>query len=583
MIICWSQKFNTISQSLEKPSLSLESQSFIPFNNKTKQGWCDFHKRWEYVTIYPNNQMFFSCGIPLPSSIGLTKTWNKNQYEFYVDLENLVIRVNEKWSYLDVYEKQIYHTQSVCSKIIDFKNGRISHPENFDIKQISTELNNEIMTIILRLCKKIYDVDFHVENTELRDFVRYPSCPEFSKIEKKIDNIRNFNFRNDLNLFKDFCKLIQIKTTKQLRKDFHKTPELIFLHAFAQYLGFTNSDAIRTLVSDENIYNIFITNDFLRFSIIKRSVYARSEKPLLDGLRLWVQNARTNKTESVIAKRLIKFFKDTNINIILDAIDIYYYNAIHLPVAFHERILKEGFTLQMHNQLIQYFAQDENDDNYIGYTSDAAKYRNKEIKYSQDILRFEDFVAPIENDLIKKDYESIKENRLMMLKAQKNQSNNSPCYDKDEVLVTDDYEVIDDEPMEMDDLYKFEEIEKETAPTTRDYNLGKDIMKRGTKNSYFFAIPRNTDELYEISTKMRNCVGYLYRDKVLSLKSIIVVLIVENKMKACIEVQQDMSTYRYVIRQASGPANASINRKYYYPIEEWKRRHNIEGEIRYKL
>lgn len=74
----------------------------------------------------------------------------------------------------------------------------------------------------------------------------------------------------------------------------------------------------------------------------------------------------------------------------------------------------------MHNQLIQYFAQDEDDDNYIGYTSDAAKYRNKEIKYSQDILRFEDFVAPIENDLIKKDYESIKENRLMMLKAQKN-------------------------------------------------------------------------------------------------------------------------------------------------------------------
>ena len=54
-------------------------------------------------------------------------------------------------------------------------------------------------------------------------------------------------------------------------------------------------------------------------------------------------------------------------------------------------------------------------------------------------------------------------------------------------------------------------------------------------------------------------------------------------MKACIEVQQDMSTYRYVIRQASGPANASIYRKYYYPIEEWKRRHNIEGEIRYKL
>ena len=82
---------------------------------------------------------------------------------------------------------------------------------------------------------------------------------------------------------------------------------------------------------------------------------------------------------------------------------------------------------------------------------------------------------------------------------------------------------------------------------------------------------------------MRNCVGYLYRDKVISKYCIIVVLIVKNKMKACIEIRQDPKDFHYKICQALGPGNACINRVYSIPIENWKRKHNIEGEVRYKL
>jgi hypothetical protein len=573
-----------VTQSLEKPSRNLNPQFIIPFDNSSKRGWCDFHKRWEYITINSENKMFYSCGFQVPANIGLNRNWNKNQYEFLVDTDNFVIRLNEHWSWIDVYDQQVYTTDKICSKIIDFSHGQMYHPRDYDIEKIPSDVENRLMNVILSLCKRMFGVQLHVENANLKDFIKYPSCPEFSLIENKVDNIKQFNFRADLNLFKDFCKLVQLKETKQLRKDFHKNPESILLHAFAQYLGFTNSDAIRTLVSDDDLYRIFVERGILRFSIVHRSVYINEgEKGILNGLRLWVQNARTNKSESVIAKRFVKFFKETNINVIFDTVDIYNHNARNLPVAFHERILKEGFTVQMHDQLLQYFAEDDDNNLLGGYSNDSSKARNQVIDYDNDILRFEDFVEPISSDMIKKDYESIKANRLMMLKAQKAQNNNSDCYNSDEEIIAEDYEILIEDGTEIEDNFKFEDVDKDLNLSVRDYNLGNDIMKRGSTDSYYFVLPRNIDELYEISTHMRNCVGYLYRNKVLSKSSIIVVLIVKNKMKACFEIQQDKSTFRFKIVQAFGPCNRYINRKYYHGIEEWKKRHNISGEVHYKL
>ena len=586
MIVRYSYKYNPLKQDLENATISLTPQVLIPFDNKTKRGWCDFHKRWELITITPDNNMFFSCGLKLPSNIGLNKNWNKNQYEFIIDTDNFLIRVNERWFWIDVYENQIFTTQKVYSKIIDFNNGIMSHPRDYDLKDIPPDINNKIMHVTLGLCKRKFGIDLHAENASIKDFIKYPGCPEFNQIEKKVDNVKSFNFRADLNLFKDFCNLVQLKETKRLRKDFHKKPETILLHALCQYIGFTNSDAIKTLVSDETMYKIFIEDNRLRFSIKNRSIYLDlyHGKNVLNGLRLWVQNARTDKSEAVIVKRMIKFFKETEPNVIFDALGVYNRNARNLPVAFHERILKEGFTNQMHDQLLLYFGED-NDDNRRGYRSNAEKVTNQEIEYDEDVLKFEDFIDSIPELKIKKDYESIKQNRLMMLKAEKMKTNNSNIQDADETLVSDDGDDVntENEIEPVEDMFEYEKVENESHPSEADFNLGKKILARGPEDAFFFALPKNTDELYEISTNMRNCVGYLYRNKVLSKTSIIVVLIIHNKMKACMEIKQDYKTYHYKIVQALGPGNAAINRKYFTAIEEWKKRHDIEGEIKYKL
>ena len=589
MIVSYSYKYNPIKQGLENANVSLVPQVLIPFNNITKKGWCDYHKSWELITITPDNNMFFSCGLRLPSNIGLNKSWNKNQYEFIIDTDNFLIRVNERWHWIDVYEREVFTTQKVFSKIIDFNNGIMSHPKDYDLKDIPPDVNQKIMHIILNLCKRKFGIDLHAENANIKDFIKYPGCPEFNHIEKKVDNVKSFNFRADLNLFKDFCNLVQLKETKRLRKDFHKEPETILLHAFCQYIGFTNTDAIKTLVSDNEMYRILIKDERLRFSIKNRTVYldlannhTYGAQNVLNGLRLWVQNARTDKSEAVIVKRMIKFFKETEPNVIFDAIGVYNRNARNLPVAFHERILKEGFTNQMHDQLVLYFAED-NDDNRWGYRSNAEKVTNQEIDYDEDVLKFEDFIDPIPELKIKKDYESIKQNRLMMLKAEKMQADNSNLQEADETFVSDDEENTENEIEPVEDLFEYDKVENEPTPSAADFNLGKKVLARGPEDAFFFALPKDTDELYEISTNMRNCVGYLYRNKVLTKTSIIAVLIHNNKMKACMEIKQDKKTYHYKIIQALGPGNAAINRKYFTAIEEWKKRHDIEGEIKYKL
>ena len=32
----------------------------VIYELRTKRGWCDFHKRWELITITPDYNMFFS-------------------------------------------------------------------------------------------------------------------------------------------------------------------------------------------------------------------------------------------------------------------------------------------------------------------------------------------------------------------------------------------------------------------------------------------------------------------------------------------------------------------------------------------
>ena len=76
------------------------------------------------------------------------------------------------------------------------------HPRDYDIEKIPSDVENRLMNVILSLCKRMFGVQLHVENTNLKDFIKYPCCPEFAAIEKKVDHIKRFYFRADLNLFK---------------------------------------------------------------------------------------------------------------------------------------------------------------------------------------------------------------------------------------------------------------------------------------------------------------------------------------------------------------------------------------------
>jgi len=582
MVNVCSYKYDSIAQKYGNPTIGnfIFPQKLIPFDNKSKKGWCEYHRKWEVVSIFPDGRKFFSCGFEVPANIGLNRDWNKNQVELIVDTDNFILRINERFSWIDVNENEIYQTFRVNSKIIDVRVGTMCHPKNFDLEKVPEEVNEKINKVIASFCKKIYGIELHSNTSDFIDFLKYPTCPNFNKITKKIDCINKYNFRFDLNLFKDFCKLIQIKETKRLRKDFQKDPKLLFLHALAEFIGFTDANAVKPFVESENLYRVFADNlGVLRISLKNRCIYASDSPNLLVGLRLWVQNALTDKSQSIVVKRFIKFFKDTNYSEIKDAVEIYEENARNLPVAFHERILKEGFTTEMHDQLVQFFGNDENDAN-VGFSRDCEKLGNKEITYDKNVFLFEDWVEGFDEPDYEATQESIALNRLMMEKAAKKENTNTLNLDNQNEEIVDD---LTDFEAVVDDRNVRSEVEEDLTKTEiRDFSLGTDILKKGKDEDYFFALPRDTDELYEISSKMRNCVGYLYRNKVLDGSSIIVVLIYKNKMKACLEIKQNKATYHYEIVQAKGFANGPISLKYRRAIEDWKKRKNIKGQIQYK-
>ncbi|MBR4628848.1 MAG: PcfJ domain-containing protein [Treponema sp.] len=576
------------------------AQKLVPFNNATKKGWCVFHRRWEIVTIGADSNCYFSCGIQVPSSLALDKKWNNNNFSLFVDKENLVLTIAERHSYIDVHENEIYQINKVNSRIFDMKFGKSYYLRNYRLNSIPAEMLPKVKKILSSFCNGLYgrslqSADFNIEN-----FLRYPSCPNFTLIGPFVDNIEKFQFRNDINLFNDFCLLMRIRSSKALRKNFQKNPNTLFLHAMAQLINFTDANAIKLFVNDKTIRERFLQTKkyHLRFSIFRRAVYVNNtfyqvnalgnyKFNMIDGLRLWVQNALTNQSEIVVVKRLIGFLKNTAMDIVKDAVEVYDKNARDLPVAFHERILREGFTRQMHDQLMQYFGVDDFDDGLDGFWGEGGTHKsNVEIKYDKDIERFEEIIKTDYYIEGKYDEAAIAKNRLMMKRAEENRSaamnganivlNESDSENRD--LNTEFSQDENTENVEVADLEQklvMPEIDEK-------FQIGKNIRKRAGKTDACFVLPRSTDELYEISTNMRNCVGYLYRDKVLSGNCVIMVLIVNNKFKGCFEIVQNKKEYYYEIVQASGPGNKTLKSVYESAIKEWMKMKNIKGDLRFE-
>ncbi len=564
-------------------------QRLIPFNNSTKKGWCPFHKRWEVVTMNGGGYVF-ACGNPVPATLGLDRQWNNNSFSLYLDKDNLMLTLSERFSWIDVHEGSPYQTNKANLLIFDMASGKTYTMENRRLKRIPDELREKIGRVLSSLSESLFGRSLDVCDFGFKNFVKYPSCPNFAFLVPFIDNVQKYQFRMDLNLFKDFCKLMHIRETKSLRKDFNKDPLSILFHAMAQAINFTDANAIKIFVGDAAIRKLLEKR--LRFSIVRKSVYLNDtfyelrdhgdfKFNMIDGLRLWVQNALTDKSEIVVMKRLVRFLKETDFDVVKDAVSAYDNNARDLPVAFHERILKEGFTNQMHDQLMQFFHIDD-DFFVVPLDDERERIKNKDIVYRPEILKFEDFFKSENNfSVASASSEDLRLNRLMMAEAQKKSGNAEKAArtvledsgldasrERSELTSDDDNAPVFDTP---DLNQKLVQPEISTK-----FTIGSELRKRGSADDTYFVLPRNTDEMYEISANMRNCVGYLYRDKVLDGVAVIVVMLTKNKFVACFEIRQNYKTYAYEIVQAKGPGNRSIKKCYMGVIKEWMDRKNIK-------
>ena len=557
-------------------------QAFVPFDNIRKSGWCAVHRKWEIVTIVGGKSVF-SCGFPVAGHLSLLRAWTDNQMILESNPDAFFLSASKLMSYSDIHDGRIYQINNSFTKYFDFMSGRIYHRRDFDFTDIPEFLQRRIECILETFCARLFGVKLHVPKGLFAEFVRFPSCPQFSEIAPLVDGIGKFSFRTDINLFKDFCAIMKIRESKQLRRDFQKKPRAILLHAMAQFVGFRDANAIKVIAGNESLYKRFAEKGQLRFSIVRRCVYVRDafysvhgvsyNFNMLNGLRLWVQNALTDKTQIVVAKRFVKFMSSEPFDIMKDTVELYDKNARDLPVPLHERILKEGMTAQMHDQMLELFQPDF----WGGYTSNEPHVVNEDIKYGKETERLEEIIRKDEVaegfENIEYTSEDVRKNKLMMAKAARMAEKLDDDMMEDGVSEDgDDY----DEP--------FLEAELELPEIQRKTGLGSNLMKRGNDGDFFFILPRTTDEMYEISTELRNCVGYLYRSKVLSGECAIVVLSHLKKLRACFEIRQNNETFAYEIVQASGACNGPIFPRYKGVIEEWMKRKNLSAkyEIRYR-
>ncbi len=550
-------------------------QKLVPYDAKMGRAFCEAHQKWEAIFNF-GSELRFSCGASVLSRLAPVNCWCINRLELFFDAAGILC-ARKILTYVDVHDFRVNNFPNSYSKFFDLSRGKISHRRNFDFNDIPPFFWKEISSMLENQSAGLFGVRLSVPSTLILNYVKFPTCPSFSLIYPRVDDIEKFNVRADLNLFKDFCALMKIKESKRLRKDFLKEPRTIFLHAMAQFLRFRDANAISFLVNNKTLFERFASDSgYLRFSLRRRCVYVKDsfykiegityQFNMLNALRLWVQNALTDKSQIVVAKRLAKFLSTEDFHTLSDTAAAYDKCARDLPVPLHERILKEGFTSEMHDQIMELFNLDI--ERGGGYTSDAEKVKNKKIEYDTTREKFELFIrAEKEFGEIEYSAESVEENRLLMMKAEKNAKEK-----KDDDIVDEDFD------LENQARFDAPKLERELILPEIKSNLkiGAEIRKKGGANDYFFCLPRDTDELYEISSQMRNCVGYLYRDKALSGASTIVVLIKRNKMHACIEVVQDKKTFEFRVVQSSGPCNAPILPKLKSVIEEWKNRTNIK-------
>jgi len=478
------------------------------------QAWCDYHSRIEPVSWDKTGAIHFQCGRNGFVPAMLQNEKGISSILFTVDIKNLKLDVSFKICKPFFAHAKKYLDKSSLTSHFDLQSGEVSiehqkkgeiyFDNNFDIENVPQFIQDAIQNSLTQLTTRIYG--FPCKNTYVKcqagfkHFVLYPACPPISNLKSEFRIPVN---RNSTHPFEDLCALHNIKPAKSFRKKFIDNSSVFLVNVFFKQLGFDDSNIFNKYYENAVLIYLLETDFYCIYEKSYKSnplpkvKYIYYEDGLLQSMALFVREQSKKTSQSVIASRLLDPLLNytTTIDIYKDCAQIFYNNCINLPEPVKKRVLKEGFTDNIHNRLCEVIGRTRANPWAYGNHLD-----NKVIKYTEKELELEQLM----------------ERRIGGT---------------------------DENPI----IQKLE-----------------------------FELPKDTDGLYLISDKMRNCVGYCYRDRVVNRNCTIIT--VENKKihkgVACIELNG-----RNIV-QALGPCNCRIEKKYIKSIQIWMKLHHLTSSVK---
>lgn len=487
-----------------------KSHKWLPFKSDGKfdvvmqsdasTAWCDYHSRWEKFTKNEKGVIIFQCGYKSTRPLSIINTKSLSSVMFKIDMDNLKLDVSFRQAKPSIYRsKKVIEKHSEVSHfnfadgstlIEHVKKNQIYFDNELDLEQVPQEIQESIQNVLSLMTKKIFGVPckntYKLCQNGFKHFVMYPSCPPISIIKPCFKTtVKRFN----LHAFEDLCKTFEVNPTKKFRKMFMDNPSVLLVNVFLNCIGF----------KDPNVYNKYYDNAAL-IGFLEENLSCDEKLPglikffdsneCMYALRLWYQNSTSVKSDTVRANHLIEPILNgrTETDILKDAMSLYVQNFNAIPDPLKKRIIKEGFTDDVHNRLC----------------------------------------------------EALHHSRIR--KGEKN------------------FQTVE---------YTEEELKLQH------------VYNEDDKERFLFELPKSTDDLYLISDKMHNCVGYLYRTKVLSKQCYIVTL--EDKKihrgVACIEIRESPENSNLTIVQALGPCNRRIEKEYIPIIQKWMKLKHIKTTL----
>lgn len=480
------------------------SQKWLPRRNtnlgevvmlaNNKVAWCDYHSRWEHFIQTRDDIINFECGRKMLCPTVLQNEKKLTSVLFTVDKEKLLLTVSFRFYSTDfAHAKKIVKKSSETSNFC-LKNGtiqiehinqnKIEFDEDLLVDEIPTEILDSIQYILSNLSKKIYGIEcknnYNLCQNGFKHFVKFPSCPPFANLTPSFRRVAN-NFRGSLHIFEDFCDFFQIAPSKKFRKMFFDNSDVMLIYLFLNKIGF----------KDSNVYYKYYDN-VLVGTLVRQRLYCKNEDyNVLTGfpfaeMAFWLEKSLEKVSETVSAKRLLEPLVNgqNDISFQIDAMQMYYQNYHNLPNLVKNRVLKEGFTDDIHDRICE--ALNVRPRHHFNLFGDDISSEIKEIQYTEDELELE-----------------------------------------------------------------------------------------GEYKNLVFELPKTTDDLYTISDKMRNCVGFLYRERVLS-KSCLIVTAADKKTRkkvACIEI------VRWEVTQALASSNRRIDIEYVPQIQYWMKKNELKNSV----